>query len=283
MRSRRGSVLVEFAIVALLGYVLLAAVLSFGRLYFAAQTVQQAADLAARELARTPLPATLTFEEVRDDDTLEFKQRIYSEDFLVIDVSSWTASPGGLTLMQYLDTLSIPLVNKALVPLMFIDPIGGVDHLRYPGALVTSPTAPSGLTVEIPFVVDAGTTAAPTAETITWVRVLEEVGDDPFSVTEEGLVALRINYPFQSATLTAFRRPAADPARPNASGIEADDEGVSAPSTTTGGTLVDPSPGAATPYAGPYGLGRQLAYAREMRPFRRLISAQALYRREVLR
>ncbi len=281
--TRRGSVLVEFALIALLGYVLLAAVLSFGRLYFAAQTAQQAVDLAARELARTPLPASLTFEQVRDDPTLDFRDRIYSEDFLVIDVSGWTGGVSNESLMQFLDKLNIPIVNKALVPLMFIEPIGGVDHLRYPGALVTSPTAPSGLTVEIPYVSTVGTPGAPTAESIQWVRVIEEVGQDPFPVTTEGLVALRINYPFQSATLTGFRRPAADPTRPNASGIEADDAGVTGPGPSTGGTLVDPNPGAASPYAGPFGLGKQLAYGREIRPFRRLISAQAFYRREVLR
>lgn len=280
--TRHGGVLVEFALIALLGYVLLAATLSFGRLYFAAQTVQQAADLATRELARTPLPANLTFEQVRDDPTLEFRQRIYSEDFLVIDVSAWTAAPGGLTLMQYLDTLGVPLVNRALVPLMFVESIGGVDHLRYPGALVTSATAPSGLTVEIPVVRSAGTPQAPTAETIEWVRVVEEVGEDPFPVTGEGLAALRVNYPFQSASLTAFRRPAADPARPNASGIEADDAGVAGPAPSSGGTLVAPDADAG-PYAGAYGLGLRRAYAREMRPFRRLISAQSFYRREVLR
>ena len=47
------------------------------------------------------------------------------------------------------------------------------------------------------------------------------------------------------------------------------------------GTLLDD--GAVGPYAGPYGLGRQLALAgRTLRPFRKLISAQAIYRREVV-
>ena len=41
--------------------------------------------------------------------------------------------------------------------------------------------------------------------------------------------------------------------------------------------------GAVGPYAGPYGLGRQFALAgRTLRPFRKLISAQAIYRREVV-
>jgi hypothetical protein len=47
-----------------------------------------------------------------------------------------------------------------------------------------------------------------------------------------------------------------------------------------GGPLDD---GAIGPYAGQFGLGRQLALAgRTLRPFRKLISAQAIYRREVV-
>jgi len=43
------------------------------------------------------------------------------------------------------------------------------------------------------------------------------------------------------------------------------------------------SPSAVGPYAGRYGLGRQLALAgRELRPFRRVVSAQAIFRREVV-
>jgi hypothetical protein len=41
--------------------------------------------------------------------------------------------------------------------------------------------------------------------------------------------------------------------------------------------------GGVGPYAGAYGLGRQLALGgRTVRPFRKLISAQAIYRREVV-
>jgi len=37
------------------------------------------------------------------------------------------------------------------------------------------------------------------------------------------------------------------------------------------------------PYAGTFGLGRQLALAgRTVRPFRKVVSAQAIYRREVV-
>ena len=50
-----------------------------------------------------------------------------------------------------------------------------------------------------------------------------------------------------------------------------------------GGKVGSPDEGGAVgTYAGPYGLGRQLALAgRVVRPFRRLVSAQAIQRREV--
>ena len=54
VRGRRGSVLVEFALIALILYLILAATIEFGRALMAAQLLQQAADIAAREVARTP-------------------------------------------------------------------------------------------------------------------------------------------------------------------------------------------------------------------------------------
>jgi hypothetical protein len=118
-----------------------------------------------------------------------------------------------------------------------------------------------------------------------------------------GIVALRINFPFQSDSMSSFRRdPTADDypfeatiGRPNA----ADDfsVGVSAPpppdgtSLTDAGltqTLADGTVVYAGTYGGQYGLGAQGALGsqamtggRPVRPYRRVISAQAIYRREV--
>lgn len=66
--ARPGQALVEFAVVALVMYLLLAAILTFGHALYVAQGLQTAADLAAREISRTPLPADATFEEALDDD-----------------------------------------------------------------------------------------------------------------------------------------------------------------------------------------------------------------------
>jgi hypothetical protein len=93
-----------------------------------------------------------------------------------------------------------------------------------------------------------------------------------------------LNYPFQAAMLTGFRSPPAtfeDPVPRNLSGaITADDGGVQSINEAPG-ALVDE--GGVGPYAGAYGLGRQLALAgRVVRPFRRVLSAQAIYRREAV-
>ncbi len=61
---RRGQALVEFAMVSLVVYLLLAATLTFGQLFYSGQTIQQAADVAAREISRTPLLATANLMDV---------------------------------------------------------------------------------------------------------------------------------------------------------------------------------------------------------------------------
>ena len=54
--NRRGQALVEFAVCRLVVYLLLAAILTFGQMTVCAQGLQQAVDVAAREISRTPAP-----------------------------------------------------------------------------------------------------------------------------------------------------------------------------------------------------------------------------------
>ena len=63
-RRRRGQALVEFAIVSFVLYFLFAGILTFGQLIYSAQSLQPAADVAASELARMPLPATASLYDV---------------------------------------------------------------------------------------------------------------------------------------------------------------------------------------------------------------------------
>ena len=274
--GRRGSVLVEFALVSLAFYLILAGTLEVGRMITSSQIVQNAARVAARELALLPLPATYTFEQALACDRT--RERVFDPRKLAV-----VAADGALP-----DTSDWPAVNRVLLPLMIVSEVGGTRYLHYPGALVNVPGV--GVTVRVPQVVSRG---ADGVESIRWVDVLEEVradaddaGTGPFSLTpatgvnERGLVAIRINYPYQAAALTAYQP--VDPAEPNpvAEPILANDGAVTQVNAA-GGTLLGGSSSDAGPYSGTYGLGKFYALNREVRPFRRLISSQAVFRREV--
>ncbi len=302
--SRRGQALVEFAVVALMMYLLLAAILTFGHALYVAQGLQTAADLAAREISRTPLAADDSFEDVLAAGDLD---DIYNDDFLVFDLDTL----GGQNFFADI-VPTWPAVNQQLAMLMIVDRPdfngdGTVDRqfIRYPGALLEDASMPAGYTVGIPLV---SSRAADGVETIRWVPVVEEIdtedspgdntGDNPnpfqISSSQRGLVALRINFPFQSASMSSFRPNAAGPFEPSLGNPNAaDDGGVievnpdDRPGSLKEAPLEGPALYAGT-YGGKYGLGAQGAMGsqaftgrRPVRPFRRVISAQAIYRREV--
>ena len=291
---RRGQSLVEFALVALVMYLLLAAILTFGHALYVAQGLQQAADLAAREIARTPLPADDTFEAALANPLV--KGAIYSEDYLVFDLDTLDANQS-----FFQDIVpEWPLLNQQLATLMILDTsIPGRRLLRYPGALLGSASPDTEFTVGIPLVVDRD---AAGIESIRWVPVIEEIesdaNPDPFRISsnQRGIVALRINFPFQSAAMSSFRPNPDGPFAPTiGSPSAADDDEVAElnPENRPGDLLdiplVDEQGFYAGTYGGQYGLGAQGAFARSeeltggrpVRPFRRVISGQAIYRREV--
>ena len=106
-------------------------------------------------------------------------------------------------------------------------------------------------------------------------------GDKQLQVSspEAGIVALRINYGYESATIERPYPPSGYPPSPNFPPWQANDGGVTVnPSNYTpqGGPPLDVGP-----YTGPYGLGEQYAALQTVRPYRSLISTQAIYRREV--
>lgn len=317
----RGAALVEFALVSLVLYLLMAGAIEFGRIMFAANALQDVARLAARELAVAPIRADATFDYALGCDPTadpaclaDLRRRVFDPACLVVDLDdpAVAADRDGYF-------ASLPVVNRALRPLMIPDP-ARPTLLRYPGALLSADTSAScaaigpngqaaatGLIVGIPLVEARDASGA---ETIAWVPVLEEIrarqdlecpargafsliyqpdldacgalDGDP--VVDRGFAAVRVNYPYQAATLSAFR-PApptdTDPLPPNwANVITADDGAVQELNAAPGVPLGDD--GRVGAYAGPFGLGRQLAFAgRTVRPFRRLVSAQAIYRREV--
>jgi TadE-like protein len=316
--SERGAALIEFALVSLVLYLVLAGAIDFGRMMFSANALQDAARLAARELAVAPVRANVTFDFALTCDPttdanclVDLKGRIFDPACLVVDLNdpAVAADPDGFF-------AAMPVVNRALRTLLISDP-SQPNLLRYPGALLSDDAgaacsaagpngaaAPTGLTVAIPLVTshDLG------SETISWVPVVQEIraaqdadcpARGPFSLVyltddcgvlapdpmpNRGLAAVRINYPFQAAMLTGFQPSlptATDPLPPNLSNpIAADDSSVQQTNTAPGGLLDDPA--AVGTYAGAFGLGRQLALAgKTVRPFRRVISAQAIFRREV--
>jgi TadE-like protein len=277
LRQPRGSVLVEFALISLVLYLILAATLEFGRALFGAQILQQAADTAAREISRTPgLPVVGTLTDWNNPsnqnaafNTTVIKQTIYDEQYTVVH-------PIPSSGLDYFNDK--PILNRLLAPLMIRDTTQ--DLLYYPGALVTDANMPSGFHVEIPIVSNAGGTEA----IVKNVRIVEEIlpnpssdptssDNSPFSLvapllpaSNRGVVALRINYPFQAVSMSATAPNPNWPPDPNFNYIQV-------PASEAGET--------AGVYAGPNGLGNQLAMGQHVRPFRRLISAQAIYRREV--
>jgi hypothetical protein len=310
---RRGQSLVEFAIVALMMYLMLAAIVEFGRMYFGAQTLQSTVDLAAREFARIPAPPDLTIAQGLSQGNVF--NSIYDERFLVIDVQQAAQQYGDL--MTYVNT-QLPVVNRQLFPLMVYSQItenpglGGTGGdtqnqsrqvLRFPGALVQDPnpsTAPTGalndgFVVMVPIVTarDANTGA----ETIVWHRVLEAsaftattpAADnyplfiDGTQVTNGGLAALRLNYPFQAATMSSYPWNPTGATQPNMLNPNlGDDPGVVA--SDPGGVMGNQqpvAPGYSPLYEGEYGLGGRYAVSKVVRPFRKTISCQAVYRREV--
>lgn len=272
--------MVEFAFIAFLLYLLLAGTLDLGRLMFSAQAVQDAARVGAREISVIPLPADMTFTQAMADPKV--RARVFQPEHLVIDLEN---IPGGLSLEDFFGTL--PVLNQMLRPLMIFEKHGGQRILRYPGALLTDATTPSGFTVGIPYIVGRD---ADGVETIRWVPVIEEIsnpnfpGASPFQLNtpagmpQRGLVALRINYPFQAAMMGAYRD--TPPSVPNIGNpILADDAAVTQLNAAPGGFLADDN--VKGPYSGPLGLGRFHSASQRIRPFRRLISAQQEFRREV--
>jgi Flp pilus assembly protein TadG len=305
---RRGQALVEFALIALVFYLLLAVTIEFGRLIFSAQALQDATRVLAREVAVTPFAAgTADLQTALDDDVtadplqnLQFKARVYDEQWLFVDLAN---VPNG-----DLDTFfaSKPLVNQMLRPLMIFETLtdsGGNTHstVHYPGALVNHVV--NGVTVTtvlIPQVVEVSatgpylapytdTTVAP--PTLEWLPVVQEVipaTGSQFPASNGGLVSLRINYPFQSAALTGFQVGSGVPPPPDLGNPVISNDGTfdaAAEALLPPGfsyfkdTSSDGTPG---PYSGQAGLGNQFAFAMTVRPYRKVISAQAVFRREIL-
>jgi hypothetical protein len=311
-RQRRGAVLVEFAFVALGFYVLLIGTVEIGRMILSSQLLNNAARVGARELAMMPLPATMTFEQAMDAPILrdalingdvmargayDVRKTIYDKNKLAINVTGDSEAQ----IQAKLD--SLPYLNRMLLPLMIREriQIGGeqVDLVRYPGALVANPEyqqsqfideeSQNRFDVVIPKII--GGTAAGGGQ-IQWLGVVEEIvpqealqpgssGDyRPFSIasqgraTMRGVVCLRINYPYQASMASAFM-PSGDGTN---TPILADDSALQAQGYQTINAADSDQPS----QSGQYGLGVMYAFGEKVRPYRRILSAQCIARRETM-
>lgn len=298
-RGRRGAVLVEFALVALVFVVLSGAVFDYGRAFFAAQQIQKAGRVAARELALLPLPpAGIDLPEAlrcrRADVAAAMppcdllagapvlpRETVFDADYLAIPCAR--VPDGGCRSDAALDAFfaDLPVVNQLLRPLMVLDrtdacsdPADPPCLLRYPGALVEDAASATGFSVVIPV-----TTAS---DGLACVPVLEAVGD-AFAAPAGGLVSLRLNYPFQAAALLSWDVDEEGGATLREAVTPGPCAGLAGgtPQATVGRLPVAGATPNVGPHAGELGLGRQLAFGRAVRPFRRVISAEAAFRREV--
>lgn len=295
-RHRKGQSLLEMAFLIPLIVILIGATISMGFFFYQANVLQQAVDTTAQEIARFPFAATgqLGLGDLGADFTdtnllmnqEAFKAQIYDERFLIIPDADWEAAPYNGSFRDYVAQL--PLLNRLLTQVMVRDETDAGGVTRYPGAIVAN-TITDEMTVLIPIVEYAGNGA----ETIVqWVAPVEEIrpggNEGPYSLTASntassfmpGMVALRINFPAQSTTLIN---------RVGAAGqvvVEADDSAVADGNVGTVYSLVVPDeagPADTSIHSGRYGLGRQAALflASGVRPYRKVLSVQAIYRREV--
>lgn len=257
------------------------------------------------------------------------RARFFDESYLVVDI---TAGASELAAGQTLDDFfaAAPLLNRLLRPVMIYEEVVLEGEaaprrlVRFPGTLVrnSDTPAPDGhedLTVLIPVVRERGGLTGRgvpvESETLSieWRSVVEEIraasaadstvfygpfsllqpsGATPPAGFESGFVALRLNYPFQAASLVGFQYQHADnsidgQAELGEEGLRnlpvgADDLGVVAGATPPAPyQLVATANAGFGPNAGRLGMGRQAAFGGVVRPFRRVLSTQAIYRREV--
>lgn len=316
---RRGQALLEFAILIPLIIILIGATVSFGLFFYQGNVLQQAVDVATQEISRMPFAPNQELGLGRLDkcsladlvvDEADFKNQIYDEKHLVIPDSAWDSGTSfNGNFQSYVATL--PLLNRLLVPVMIRDPSRNLT--RYPGALVNNDAGEQ--TVLIPLVaynyngiVDGYQSAGETL--VEWVAPVEEIRVDhdgdgatakegPYRLVSSaesandipsfvrGMVAIRINYPAQSTTLV---NRTSLPAASNPDGqvgqviVVANDQSLNDGDTGCYTLVVNDPPidnGPADPFGGRYGLGSLSVLKGSVRPYRKVMSFQAIYRREV--
>ena len=159
------------------------------------------------------------------------RQQVFDDNLLVLTIDPVQSSTGGMTYNGGHLIGDFPIVTQQLMPLMIYRPgerpttapLPGRDVPEQPARFTSPAGIPySGYVVRIP-VVSAPTASGGGQTIINWLYPLEAIldsnGADSFAVNAttvsglSGAVALRINYPYQSASMSGFVPPA-NPASP---------------------------------------------------------------------
>jgi len=268
IKRRQGGVLVEFAVSVLALWVLVAGIVELGRALAISHVLQNASRQVAREMALMPEAESFT----------QALGVVYDPAHLVIDVDCARRESGEAGLEGYISDL--PMLNRDLAPVMILDEItaGAADSvrvLRYPGTILTGLSRPEGscnrgLTVGIP---------RPREEDenrFEWAPVVEEVPGvrfEPGASRADGIAAVRINYPFQSVAFAAWKPSQVVPGSGERTTYSPVDAGaIDVRGTTPHGASI----------SGPVELGQLEMLGRSVRPYRRVLSGQAAFRRELV-
>jgi len=289
---------VEFAVSLIVLWLIVAATLDLGRAFAASHVIQSAARSATRTLALDDTQAW----NASFADALPL---VFDADYLVVDadcLAARAATNGHSSEEELSLLLGGHSLNQMLRTLMIVDnvDIDGEQHslLRYPGALLRTAVAPgtskpcaTGFTVGIPEVDENNSRIVFHSE----VEEVEPVGDYSLDDGGTGTVGLRVLYPFQAASLSGWRI-VDDVATPV---LAEESDGYAVDTSRVSGSLIAALDeraandelqayarrrnGAAIPvYGGSLGLGIQGVLSEEVRPYRRVLRAQAFAPREVL-
>ena len=206
-RHQRGSVLVEFSLIAVVLSLFITFVIDVSRMVFISQVLQESARVATREFSLLPLPPAMTFEQALNHP--QVRKHIFDPSALVINMEEFEDDH---LREEFFNQL--PILNLMLRPLMTPDRLivegRTIDVLRFPGVVLQEGQggAHSPFKIGVPHRMAASMSEP---ESLVWKSVVEEVKLSPkdsdsglFSlhVTQDqgkpsGFVALRINYPFR--------------------------------------------------------------------------------------
>ena len=303
-RRRSGGILVEFCLSVMALWLIAAAIVDLGRAFSAAHLLQSAARSAAREIA-------LDDETAWNASFQTALERVFDPNYLVVDASCLedrALRDGTTPDFELREALQGRVLNLALKPLMIFEDVqlsGQRTRLvRYPGALLSSgqgdvegTCAREDFTVGIPEINDEQSRIEMwpvVAELVQGAYSLEQSGA---SSIPPGTATLQLRYPFQAVALSAwqvvdgFNRPLRVSEN---DGYQADLDALGEGVSTLDALDARQSDGALRAYAqndlgqtlpvygGRLGLGVQGVLGQEVRPYRRVITAQAMAPREII-